>query len=88
MLAALMSNRAALIKLQSTKVEMAPPPVILDIISNFLIKFNPSDADRAASQFYFVASAFADYILSGQAEPIAGIRPLMIAIKKIQENDH
>jgi COP9 signalosome complex subunit 3 len=35
-----------------------------------------------------VASSFTDYILSGHAEPITGIRPLLVAIKKIQAHDN
>jgi len=83
-----MSNKPSLQKLQSTKVDLAPPPVILDLLSGFLLKFSPDHVDYAATQFYQVASAFAEYIVSGHAEPITGIRPLMLAIKKIHEWDN
>jgi hypothetical protein len=83
-----MSNKPALVKLQSTKVELAPPPVILELITNFLTNFNPAHMEYASGSFYSLASAYTDYVLSGHAEAITGIRPLMIAIKKIHNHEN
>ena len=49
LLSGLMTNKMALMKLQSTKVELAPPSVILDLLSTFLLNFNPSHVEWAAS---------------------------------------
>ena len=83
-----MSSKPSLQKLQSTKVDIAPPSVILELLSGFLLKFSPGHLDYAASQFYQVASSYTEYIISGHAEPITGIRPIMLAIKKIHEWDN
>lgn len=74
-------------KLQQTKVELAPPPAILELLSNFLLKFSPQQYEYSPTPIYNVASAYTDYILSGQAEAISGIGPLLSALKKIQQWD-
>ena len=49
LLAALMSNKQALIKMQSTKIDLAPPQAILDLLSFFLLNFNPKQVDLAGT---------------------------------------
>lgn len=71
-------------KLQQAKFEISNPQLILELVQNFLLKFNPQQLELAGQQFYYLASCYTDYLLQGHAEAITGIRYILTALRKVQ----